>query len=65
MGRAQSNGTPSSTSQGGDVLWFAGDVQGLAFLLRMPGLRHYERKHVEKAGLDILERRLVQVWPFC
>eukprot|EP00983_Pelagomonas_calceolata_P074146 1152434-Pelagomonas_calceolata.AAC.4 len=46
--------------QGGDVLWFAGDVHGVTFLLRMPGLRHYERKHVEKAGLDILERRLVQ-----
>ncbi|KAF5834937.1 citrate transporter-domain-containing protein [Dunaliella salina] len=52
---------PDTVLRGGDVLWFAGDVHGVTFLLRMPGLRHYERKHVEKAGLDILERRLVQV----
>lgn len=50
-----------SQMQGGDVLWFAGDVQGMSYLLGFSGLVHFEQKHVDKAGLDILERRLVQV----
>jgi hypothetical protein len=44
-----------------DVLWFAGDVSGLAYLMKLPGLLHPEKEQIRKAGLDLLERRLVQV----
>ena len=47
------------------MLWFAGDVAGLSYLLKLSGLAHIEREHVEKAGLDALERRLVQVSGVC
>ncbi len=47
--------------QEGDTLWFAGGLQGVAFLLKMPGLRHIDEEHTKKTNVDILERRLVQV----
>jgi hypothetical protein len=51
----------SSAHQEGDRLWFSGDVAGLSYLLNLSGLAHLEQKHVKKAGLGALERRLVQV----
>jgi len=33
----------------------------VAFLLKMPGLRHIDEEHTKKTNVDILERRLVQV----
>ena len=47
--------------QENDTLWFAGGLQGVAFLLKMPGLRHIDEEHTKKTNVDILERRLVQV----
>ncbi|KAF5840821.1 hypothetical protein DUNSADRAFT_15363 [Dunaliella salina] len=52
---------PDYTLQEGDTLWFAGGLQGVAFLLKMPGLRHVDEEHTKKTNVDILERRLVQV----
>ncbi|KAF5840819.1 citrate transporter-like domain-containing protein [Dunaliella salina] len=52
---------PDYTLQEGDTLWFAGGLQGVAFLLKMPGLRHIDEEHTKKTNVDILERRLVQV----
>jgi len=52
---------PDYVLQEGDTLWFAGGLQGVAFLLKMPGLRHIDEEHTKKTNVDILERRLVQV----
>jgi hypothetical protein len=51
----------SCRPQENDTLWFAGGLQGVAFLLKMPGLRHIDEEHTKKTNVDILERRLVQV----
>ncbi|KAG1656604.1 hypothetical protein FOA52_008427 [Chlamydomonas sp. UWO 241] len=52
---------PDTELNEGDVLWFAGDVEGLTFLFATAGLDHFESDQVEKAGVDDLERRLMQV----
>ncbi|KAG1664160.1 hypothetical protein FOA52_012241 [Chlamydomonas sp. UWO 241] len=52
---------PNTQLNEGDVLWFAGTVEGLTFLFATTGLEHFERDQVKKAGVDDLERRLMQV----
>ncbi|KAG1679788.1 hypothetical protein FOA52_012699 [Chlamydomonas sp. UWO 241] len=52
---------PDTQLYEGDVLWFAGTVEGLTFLFATPGLEHFGRDQVKKAGVDDLERRLIQV----
>lgn len=46
--------------QAGDTLWFSGSLDGVSFLLRMPGLANMHGKQISKLGINILERRLVQ-----
>ena len=44
----------------GDVLWFAGDMAGVAALRRVPGLNPQVDNQVEKLNMHKTERRLVQ-----
>lgn len=46
--------------QGGDILWFSGSLEGVAFLMRLPGLANMHEQQVAKLGISVLERRLVQ-----
>lgn len=42
------------------MLWFAGDLACVSFVLRMPGLQHCAQGQVDKLRADVLERHLVQ-----
>ncbi|WIA31323.1 hypothetical protein OEZ86_002225 [Tetradesmus obliquus] len=45
----------------GDVLWFAGDLEGVAYLQKYTTLEHMQADQVAKLPSDIIYRRLVQV----
>lgn len=45
----------------GDVLWFAGDLDGVAYLQKYTTLEHMQADQVAKLPSDIIYRRLVQV----
>jgi hypothetical protein len=45
----------------GDVLWFAGDLEGVAYLQKYTTLEHMQADQVAKLESDIIHRRLVQV----
>jgi uncharacterized transporter YbjL len=47
--------------QTGDVLWFAGDLEGVAYLQKYTTLEHMQADQVAKLDSDIIYRRLVQV----
>jgi hypothetical protein len=44
-----------------DVLWFAGDLDGVAYLQKYTTLEHMQADQVAKLDSDIIYRRLVQV----
>ena len=50
---------PEYVLQGGDVLWFAGDANGVHQLFRIPGLVP-QTKQVDKLNINKTDRRLVQ-----
>lgn len=45
---------------GGDVCWFTGGLESISYLIRLPGFDQSQTDQIEKLGVDILERRLVQ-----
>jgi K+/H+ antiporter YhaU regulatory subunit KhtT len=45
----------------GDILYFTGDMEGVSFLLKFPGLQHTSANQVAALDADIIHRRLVQV----
>jgi hypothetical protein len=51
--------------QTGDVLWFAGDLDGVAYLQKYTTLEHMQADQVAKLDSDIIYRRLVQVRCCC
>eukprot|EP00798_Chlamydomonas_sp_ICE-L_P002127 gene2127-18172_t len=53
--------SPSTVLEEGDTLWFYSDLEGLSFLFSFRGMQNIEKKQIKKAGVDALERRLVQV----
>eukprot|EP00877_Chromochloris_zofingiensis_P003154 jgi/Chrzof1/1283/Cz10g01050.t1 len=52
--------TPDTLLEAGDLLWFAGDLDGVAFLMKVTGLEHMQSNQVSKLKTDIIHRRLVQ-----
>ncbi|KAG0576466.1 hypothetical protein KC19_5G082400 [Ceratodon purpureus] len=44
----------------GDIVWFAGGVFGVHFLLKIPGLEHTQAPQISKLRTDILYRQLVK-----
>eukprot|EP00798_Chlamydomonas_sp_ICE-L_P007288 gene7288-403_t len=53
--------SPSTVLEEGDTLWFYSDLEGLSFLFSFRGMQTIEKKQIKKAGVNPLERRLVQV----
>eukprot|EP00798_Chlamydomonas_sp_ICE-L_P000145 gene145-1682_t len=52
--------SPSTVLKEGDTLWFYSDLEGLSFLFSFQGMQNIEKKQIKKAGVNPLERRLVQ-----
>ena len=47
-----------------DTLWFAGDLEAVAFLRKLPGLEHTQTGQTLKLGTKAVDRRLVCVFFF-
>uniref|UniRef100_A0A061S8X4 Sodium sulfate co-transporter n=1 Tax=Tetraselmis sp. GSL018 TaxID=582737 RepID=A0A061S8X4_9CHLO len=51
---------PQTVLEIGDVLWFSGDLEAIASLRKVAGLRHQEDRQQAKIGVEAIHRRLVQ-----
>lgn len=47
--------------QAGDTIWFAAELASIPFLSRFPGLEMVQQQQVDKSGVNILYRTLIQV----
>ena len=56
----QHSSAASVVLDAGDVCWFTGGLESISYLIRLPGFDQAQGDQIEKLGVDILERRLVQ-----
>ena len=52
---------PDFVVEGGDILWYSGEREGVNALRRLPGLVDPDQKQLEKLRIAAHERRLVEV----
>lgn len=60
-GTVMQNVPPSTLLEVEDTLYFYSDVEGLTFLFNFDGMHNSQKAQIKKAGVNTMERRLVQV----